>query len=52
MAPYADPSCECTVRTTFEGQITGDIVEGTYTARGPSGFAQSGQWHARRRSGS
>ena len=29
--PYKDPECDCQVRTTFVGRISGDTIEGTFT---------------------
>ena len=49
LAPYADPETGAHLVTTFEGQLTGDRIEGTYTTRGGSAEAQTGQWQVTRR---
>src|SRR5262245_6513090 len=44
--PYRDPSCDCTVQTTFVGRFAGkDAVEGTYTTT-PEGSPKitTGRW--------
>ncbi len=52
LAPYADPESGTPLATTFEGQLAGDTIEGTYTTRGGgSGAAQTGQWKVTRRKG-
>jgi hypothetical protein len=50
MNPYTDPSCGCTVQTTFTGKLTDtDTIEGTFTTSG-SGLpvAQTGRWKVKR----
>ena len=49
LAPYADPETGAQLVTTFAGQLTGDRIEGTYTTRGGSAEAQTGQWQVTRR---
>src|SRR5436309_9934801 len=50
LAPYADPESGAPLATTFEGQLAGDRIEGTYTTRGGgSPDAQTGQWQVMRR---
>lgn len=45
LAPYTDPTCSCTLRTTFMGRVRGDTLAGTYTSRQQqSGEVQRGQW--------
>jgi len=52
LAPYADPESGAPLATTFEGQLSGDAIEGTYTTLGAgSGVAQTGQWKVTRRKG-
>jgi len=52
LAPYADPESGAPLATTFEGQLAGDTIEGTYTTRGGgSGAAQTGQWKVTRHKG-
>jgi hypothetical protein len=50
LAPYTDPDCQCPLLTVFEGRLSGDVLEGTYTSRRQSGGAeQHGQWRVTRR---
>src|SRR5438309_9744469 len=52
LAPYADPESGAPLATTFEGELSGDVIEGTYTTLGAgSGVAQRGQWKVTRRKG-
>jgi len=52
LAPYADPESGAPLATTFEGQLAGDTIEGTYTTRGAgSGVPQTGQWKVTRHKG-
>src|SRR5438552_13511374 len=52
LAPYADPESGAPLATTFEGQLSGEAIEGTYTTLGAgSGVAQTGQWKVTRRKG-
>ncbi len=47
--PYRDPECDCTLSTTFVGEVAGDRIEGTYTTRGgPAHLTTTGNWEARR----
>lgn len=50
MAPYMDPTCECTVRTHFVGILHDATITGTYITRLPNGREQKGTWHVERRS--
>jgi hypothetical protein len=43
LAPYTDPDCGCTVRTTFTGRLNGDTIDGTFVTLG-AGREQSGRW--------
>jgi hypothetical protein len=50
MNPYTDPSCGCTVQTTFVGRLTdNNTIEGTFTTSG-SGLpgTQTGRWKVKR----
>jgi hypothetical protein len=49
LEPYIAPDCECTVRTTFEGAIGADAIEGTFVTRPPVGPEQTGRWRVVRR---
>ena len=48
--PYRDPGCGCALRTTFLGEVEGDVVTGTFAteAEDPLHDAE-GTWSARRR---
>lgn len=50
LAPYQDPACGCTVTTTFEGRVEGDVIEGSYLTRHEHGAGvQRGTWKVERR---
>jgi hypothetical protein len=51
LAPYADPQTGARLLTTFEGQLAGNAIEGTYTTRLPSGETQAGRWKVTRSRG-
>ena len=53
MAPYWDPDCDCQARTTFEGAITGDRIDGSFsTQRATSDRPEvTGKWKATREAG-
>lgn len=46
MDPYNDPSCNCSVQTTFVGRLSGDTIEGTFTTtpQGSGGNITTGRW--------
>lgn len=45
LAPYTDPTCGCTLRTTFVGRLRADTLAGTYTSlHEQSREVQRGQW--------
>jgi hypothetical protein len=48
LAPYTDPDCNCTVRTTFAGKLRGNTIDGTFVTRG-AGSEQSGRWSVTKR---
>lgn len=48
LEPYLAPDCQCVVRTTFTGSISGDVVEGTFVTRVPAGAEQGGRWKVMR----
>jgi len=49
LAPYADPETGVQLFTAFEGQLRGDVIEGTYTTRAArSRDNQTGQWKVTR----
>jgi hypothetical protein len=48
--PYTDPACGCTLVTTFEGTVHGDVIEGTFTSRSlEHRHVQEGTWSVERR---
>lgn len=48
--PYRDPECGCTLTTTFEGTLQGDVIRGTFESRGGmTHLPQSGTWQVRRK---
>lgn len=49
LAPYRDPECGCTLRTTFVGEIRADTISGTYESLHlQSGHVSAGTWRAQR----
>ena len=46
LEPYTDPSCECTVRTTFTGRFDGSSsIRGTFSTTSPlSSSTKTGTW--------
>ena len=45
LVPYTDPTCGCTLHTTFVGRLRADTLAGTYTSlHEPSRDVQRGQW--------
>ena len=52
LAPYADPETGARLFTTFEGDVRGDVIEGTYRTRAADVTdEQTGQWKVTRRRG-
>jgi hypothetical protein len=49
MEPYQDPDCGCPVYTTFTGDLQGDVIEGTFTARPGHGASYKGTWLVQRK---
>ena len=51
LAPYADPETGVQLFTAFEGQLRGDVIEGTYTTRAGrgGGDSQTGEWKVTRK---
>ena len=48
--PYTDPTCNCTVRTEFEGLFRGDSVDGTFVTKVlPDGKELRGNWQVARK---
>ncbi len=50
LEPYHDPNCGCALRTTFRGEIEGDVATGTFASEAENPFHDAeGTWSARRR---
>ena len=49
LAPYIEPTCNCRLSTVFEGRLSGDKLEGTYTTMLPDGQLQRGRWEVTRK---
>ena len=50
--PYTDPECQCTVSTTFEGRLKGDVIEGHYIShRDGRADPLRGEWKVKRKRG-
>jgi hypothetical protein len=47
LEPYWDPDCDCEAKTTFEGRIDGDLIEGSFFAS--TSNTPSGRWKVSRR---
>ena len=47
--PYRDPECNCTVTTTFEGRLRGDVIEGRYVTARSGADALHGTWKVTRK---
>lgn len=49
LAPYADPETGAELFTTFDGEMKGDTIAGTYSTRTAGGSgAQTGRWQVTR----
>ncbi len=49
LEPYIAPDCNCTVATTFTGNIVGDTLRGTFITNGTQGGNREGMWMMVRR---
>jgi hypothetical protein len=53
LRPYTDPDCGCEVQTTFEGKLSGNSIEGTFTIRpvtvSTDHVTRSGRWSVTRK---
>lgn len=49
MEAYIAPDCQCEVRTTFQGNAKGNMIEGDYVTRSETGMRQQGRWTVWRR---
>ena len=48
LEPYIAPDCECTVNTTFFGQVRSDKITGTFQTRSAGRVRADGSWEMRR----
>jgi hypothetical protein len=48
LEPYVAPDCECTVTTTFTGQIRGNQIAGTFQTRNGGRVQAEGSWEMKR----
>ena len=49
LVPYADPETGAQLFTTFEGQVRGDTIDGTYATRAARGtVSPTGEWSVTR----
>lgn len=46
LEPYWDPNCDCEAKTTFEGRIEGDVIEGSFFAS--TSNTPAGRWRVSR----
>jgi hypothetical protein len=51
LEPYIAPDCNCPVTTTFNGNVVGDTISGTYITRGATRASTDGTWRVVRRAG-
>lgn len=50
IAPYTDPACSCQVETTFLGDISDNVINGSFeTKLGTTGQTQTGTWTVSRK---
>ena len=48
LEPYIAPDCECSVNTTFFGQVRSDKIAGTFVTRSAGRVRAEGSWEMRR----
>ena len=48
LEPYISPDCQCTVNTTFFGQVRSDRIAGTFQTRSAARVLAEGSWDMRR----
>jgi hypothetical protein len=48
LEPYVAPDCECTVNTTFFGQVRGNEMKGTFQTRNAGRVQAEGSWEMKR----
>ena len=49
--PYIDPDCDCRAETVFEGRISGNVIQGTYTVHREGNAPVTGVLKVKRRKG-
>jgi hypothetical protein len=49
LEPYISPDCECTVSTTFYGQLRGDRIDGRFETRNAGRVRAEGKWELERK---
>lgn len=50
IAPYTDPACSCQVETTFLGDISDNVINGSFETKiGTTGQTQTGTWSVSRK---
>jgi hypothetical protein len=49
LSPYTDPDCQCRADTVFEGELSGDVIEGKYTVSRSGGDPITGTWKVKRK---
>jgi len=51
LSPYLDPTCECMIETLFQGKLTKDVIEGTFSSHGTNErLLRTGKWKVTRAS--
>lgn len=48
LEPYIAPDCDCSVNTTFFGQVRADKIAGTFVTRSAGRVRAEGSWEMRR----
>jgi len=48
LEPYVAPDCNCTVSTTFVGQVRGNEIKGTFQTRNGGRVQAEGAWEMKR----
>ncbi|MFL5617465.1 MAG: hypothetical protein ACJ79A_03615 [Gemmatimonadaceae bacterium] len=48
LEPYIGPDCQCTLNTTFFGQVRGSEIKGTFQTRSGGRMQADGSWEMKR----
>lgn len=49
LEPYRDPACGCLINTSFDGEMRGNTIEGSFTSRhAETRSVQEGRWRVTR----